>query len=84
MRRAARRHCRGRSARQPTISASTPTRPTSLASAPSAMLGSNRDYLEQLARQLAMLGIDDPYVAQLQQRVRALAGVHSLEGLALK
>ena len=48
------------------------------------MLGSNRDYLEQLARQLAMLGIDDPYVAQLQQRVCALAGVHSLEGLALK
>ena len=48
------------------------------------MLGSNRDYLEQLASRLALIDIDDPYVTQLLQRVRALAGVHPLEGLALK
>lgn len=42
----------------------------------SGMLGSNHDYLEQLARQLDTLGIDDPYVQQLRQRVRA----HSLAG----
>lgn len=42
------------------------------------VLGSNRDYLERLAAQLATLGIDDPYVEQLLQRVRALA--HPPEG----
>ncbi len=38
------------------------------------LFGSNRDYLEQLAGQLDTLGIDDPYVRRLLQRVRALAG----------
>ncbi|HTP72671.1 MAG TPA: gamma-glutamylcyclotransferase [Burkholderiaceae bacterium] len=53
---------------------------TMIASA-SGMLGSNRDYLEQLARQLETLSIDDPYVQLLRLRVRALAG-HSLAGSA--
>lgn len=44
--------------------------------AASGMLGSNRDYLEQLACQLDALGIQDPYVQQLWQRVRA----HSVAG----
>jgi glutathione-specific gamma-glutamylcyclotransferase len=35
--------------------------------------GTNRDYLEQLARQLDHLGIDDPYVMSLMQRVQSLA-----------
>jgi cation transport protein ChaC len=48
------------------------------------VLGTNRDYLEQLARQLDTLGIDDPYVDELMQRVRTIAGSHSLEGLALR
>jgi len=38
------------------------------------LFGSNRDYLEQLAGQLDTLGLDDPYVRQLRQRVRAIAG----------
>jgi len=33
------------------------------------ILGTNRDYLVQLATQLDALGIDDPYVAQLYARV---------------
>jgi cation transport protein ChaC len=36
------------------------------------VIGSNRDYLEQLAAQLAALQIDDPYVDRLLARVRAL------------
>ena len=47
----------------------------------SGVLGSNRDYLEQLAQQLDALGIEDPYVNQLQQRVQQLAATHRLEGL---
>lgn len=39
----------------------------------SGLLGSNRDYLEQLAAQLDSLGIDDDYVTALLQRVRAVA-----------
>jgi cation transport protein ChaC len=45
---------------------------TMIASA-SGMLGSNRDYLEQLARRLQLLNIDDPYVQALLQRVRGVA-----------
>ncbi len=37
-------------------------------------LGSNRDYLEQLARQLGRLGLADDYVAALHRRVSALPG----------
>lgn len=48
----------------------------------SGMLGSNRDYLEQLARQLHTLGIGDPYVDGLLQRVRQVAARHPLEGSA--
>jgi len=33
------------------------------------ILGTNREYLVQLATQLDALGIDDPYVAQLYARV---------------
>jgi glutathione-specific gamma-glutamylcyclotransferase len=33
------------------------------------VLGTNREYLEQLTAQLDALGIDDPYVAQLHQHV---------------
>jgi len=47
----------------------------------SGMLGSNRDYLEQLAAQLETLGIDDPYVQRLRRRVLALAA-HSVAGSA--
>lgn len=47
------------------------------------VLGSNREYLEQLAGQLALLGIHDPYVDQLLQRVRALVG-HSTAGSAVR
>lgn len=36
-------------------------------------LGTNRDYLEQLARQLDCLGLVDDYIATLKQRVLALA-----------
>lgn len=44
----------------------------------SGVLGSNRDYLEQLARQLEALSIRDLYIEQLLQRVRALTGpIHS-------
>src|SRR5262245_32838889 len=35
------------------------------------VIGSNRDYLEQMARQLAALQISDGYVEQLLQRVRS-------------
>jgi cation transport regulator ChaC len=35
-------------------------------------MGSNRAYLEQMARQLQMLGIHDDYVVQLLRRVQAL------------
>jgi cation transport protein ChaC len=37
------------------------------------ILGSNRDYLEQLAAQLAALGIDDPYVSELVRHLPAQA-----------
>jgi len=37
-------------------------------------IGTNRDYLEQMARQLAALQIADGYVEQLLQRVRSLRG----------
>lgn len=37
------------------------------------VIGSNRDYLEQLAAQLDALAIEDPYIAQLLQQVQALA-----------
>jgi len=36
------------------------------------VVGTNRDYLDQLARQLEALQIDDPYIEQLQQRVQDL------------
>jgi len=35
------------------------------------VLGTNREYLEQLAAQLDALGIEDPYVVQLYQHVVA-------------
>jgi cation transport protein ChaC len=38
------------------------------------VLGSNREYLVQLATQLQALGIDDPYVAQLHAEVDRCAG----------
>ena len=38
------------------------------------ILGSNRDYLVQLAIQLEALGIHDPYVAQLYARIDGAAG----------
>jgi cation transport protein ChaC len=38
------------------------------------VLGSNRDYLEQMAAQLAALQIEDAYVAQLLNKVRDVAG----------
>lgn len=38
-------------------------------------IGTNRDYLEQMARQLAAIDIEDDYVAQLMWRVRDLCGV---------
>jgi cation transport protein ChaC len=36
-------------------------------------IGSNRDYLEQLAAQLDTLAIADAYITQLRQQVQALA-----------
>ena len=36
-------------------------------------LGTNRQYLEQLALQLHSLGIDDDYVMQMLQQVQAAA-----------
>jgi cation transport protein ChaC len=36
------------------------------------VLGSNLSYLEQMAIQLDVLGIDDPYVAQIMDQVRAM------------
>jgi cation transport protein ChaC len=38
------------------------------------VMGTNRDYLEQLARQLAALEIHDDYVAQLVLKVREISG----------
>lgn len=38
------------------------------------VLGTNRDYLVQLAAQLQALGIDDPYVAQLHAEIDAVSG----------
>jgi len=38
------------------------------------VIGSNRDYLEQMARQLDALQIADDYVEQLLQRVRSVCG----------
>ena len=38
------------------------------------VMGTNRDYLEQLARQLEMLEIQDDYVEQLLQIVRGIGG----------
>ena len=46
----------------------------------SGMLGSNRDYLERLGGQLALIGIHDPYVDELWARVRSLAARHPSEG----
>ena len=37
-------------------------------------IGTNRDYLEQMARQLDALEIDDAYVEQLLRRVRNVCG----------
>jgi cation transport protein ChaC len=37
-------------------------------------IGTNREYLEQMAAQLRALQIEDPYVEQLLQRVRLCAG----------
>jgi cation transport protein ChaC len=37
------------------------------------VLGRNRDYLESLARQLAALGLHDPYVSRLLAQVRQVA-----------
>lgn len=37
-------------------------------------IGTNRDYLEQMGRQLDALGIADAYVEQLLQRVRRMGG----------
>jgi glutathione-specific gamma-glutamylcyclotransferase len=45
----------------------------SMIASASGMLGSNRDYLEQLARRLQLLNIDDPYVQTLLQRVQGVA-----------
>jgi cation transport protein ChaC len=39
------------------------------------ILGTNREYLVQLATQLEALGIDDPYVAQLHAAIDVTAGV---------
>ena len=36
-------------------------------------LGSNREYLEQLAAELESLGVEDEYVTRLQQQVAAAA-----------
>ena len=47
------------------------------------VLGSNRDYLEQLAAQLALLSIPDPYVDQLLACVRSLVAPHPLAGSTL-
>jgi cation transport protein ChaC len=33
------------------------------------VLGTNREYLVQLATQLEVLGIEDPYVAQLYKQI---------------
>jgi cation transport protein ChaC len=38
------------------------------------VIGSNREYLEQMAAQLQALQIDDPYIEQLLRRVHAHAG----------
>jgi cation transport protein ChaC len=38
------------------------------------VVGTNRDYLEQLALQLDHLGIVDPYIGQLMRRVQSVAG----------
>ena len=38
------------------------------------VMGTNRDYLEQMARQLAALEIHDDYVAQLVSKVREIHG----------
>lgn len=40
----------------------------------SGVVGTNRDYLERMARQLAALAIADSYVEQLLQRVQSLCG----------
>jgi len=44
------------------------------------VLGSNRDYLEQLAAQLTLLSIADPYVDELLARVRSLVAPHPIAG----
>ncbi len=38
-------------------------------------MGTNRDYLEQLAGQLKALEIEDQYVQRLLERVRSISGV---------
>jgi cation transport protein ChaC len=38
------------------------------------VIGTNRDYLEQMAQQLDALGISDAYVEQLLTRVRGACG----------
>ena len=37
------------------------------------VLGTNREYLVQLAMQLDALGIEDPYVGELYRHIDALA-----------
>jgi glutathione-specific gamma-glutamylcyclotransferase len=39
------------------------------------VLGTNREYLEQLAQQLATLGIEDAYIEQMVRQVRDVGGV---------
>jgi cation transport protein ChaC len=50
----------------------------------SGVLGSNRDYLEHLAAQLALLGIADSYVEELLGHVRTRATPHPLAGSTLE
>ena len=39
----------------------------------SGVMGTNRDYLEELADQLKLLEIEDEYVQQLLERVRSIS-----------
>jgi cation transport protein ChaC len=43
----------------------------------SGVLGTNREYLEQLAAQLALLQIEDDYIARLHASVRAASASRS-------
>ena len=40
------------------------------------VLGTNREYLEQLADQLALLQIEDDYIARIHAHVRAVPASH--------